>query len=314
MKERYRQFHEWQQQPYQVAPLSEEAHDCATCGTHYVGNYCPRCGMSARIGRYSFKSASLLFLDVWGVGNRGMFRCIRDLILRPGYMIRDYLQGRQMAYFPPFKMFFLLAALNLIVVTGLNIRLENRNEIVEKEVEQDIRKTLHQHDDTAAENTATATTGESAAQLSEEEENTEDAARIEADFMRIGSKVSHFIEDNPNIFTILMLLAFSGPLWLFFRKCPAYPGIRFSEFFVAMVYTVNMLTVYSIIIDFFCINWLVGAATIILAVVPIKQLSGYSYWRTALMMLAALVVLLLIALFFLLLCIAIFAYIGIKMH
>ena len=101
-KEKYRQFKEWQHQPHQVAPLSEEEHECATCGTRFEGNYCPRCGQSATIGRYSFKKAFLLFLDVWGVGNRGMFRSIRDLLLRPGYMIRDYLRGMQMASFPNF--------------------------------------------------------------------------------------------------------------------------------------------------------------------------------------------------------------------
>ena len=105
-QQRYKQFKEWKQQPRHVAPLSEVQHECATCGTHYEGNYCPRCGQSAKVGRYSFKNAILMFLDVWGLGNRGMFRSIRDLILRPSYMIRDYLRGMQMAYFPPFKMFF----------------------------------------------------------------------------------------------------------------------------------------------------------------------------------------------------------------
>ena len=81
IKERYRRFREWEQQPHEVAPLSENEHECATCGTHFEGNYCPRCGQSAKIGRYSFKKALLLFLDVWGVGNRGMFRSLRDLIL-----------------------------------------------------------------------------------------------------------------------------------------------------------------------------------------------------------------------------------------
>ena len=108
LQDRYKRYKEWKLQPHQVATLSEEQHECATCGIRYNGNYCPRCGQSAKIGRYSFKNAFLLFLDVWGLGNRGMFRSIRDLILRPGYMIRDYLRGMQMAYFPPFKMFFLL--------------------------------------------------------------------------------------------------------------------------------------------------------------------------------------------------------------
>ena len=136
LQNRYKRYKEWKLQPHQVAPLSEEQHECATCGTHYEGNYCPRCGQSAKIGRYSFKNAFLLFLDVWGLGNRGMFRSIRDLILRPGYMIRDYLRGMQMAYFPPFKMFFLLLALWLVVDSGLNIQLVNRDEQNEQETEQ----------------------------------------------------------------------------------------------------------------------------------------------------------------------------------
>ena len=128
LKDRYSRFQDWKLQPHQVAPLSEQQHECATCGTHYEGNYCPRCGQSAKIGRYSFKNAFLLYLDVWGLGNRGMFRSIRDLLLRPGYMIRDYLRGMQMAYFPPFKMFFLLTALSLLVNTGFNIQGINRME------------------------------------------------------------------------------------------------------------------------------------------------------------------------------------------
>jgi len=126
LKERYAKFRQWQQTPHMVAPMADMEHDCFTCGTHFTGNYCPRCGQSVRIGRFSFKSALLLYVDVWGLGNRGMFRNIRDLILRPGYMIRDYLSGMQMAYFPPFKMFFLLATLSFLIGSGLNIKFENK--------------------------------------------------------------------------------------------------------------------------------------------------------------------------------------------
>lgn len=65
-----------------------------------------------------------------------MFRTIRDLLLRPGYMIRDYLRGMQMAYFPPFKMFFLITALSLVIDSGLNIRGMNRLEHREEETEE----------------------------------------------------------------------------------------------------------------------------------------------------------------------------------
>ena len=65
-KETYRRFRTWQQQPHQVKPLSEASHVCTTCDTRFEGNYCPRCGQSARIGRYSFKKAFLLFPDFAG--------------------------------------------------------------------------------------------------------------------------------------------------------------------------------------------------------------------------------------------------------
>ena len=39
IRERYRRFKEWEQQPHEVAPLLEDEHVCATCGTRFEGNY-----------------------------------------------------------------------------------------------------------------------------------------------------------------------------------------------------------------------------------------------------------------------------------
>lgn len=112
---KWQAFKAWQQMPPQVAPNNEEQQVCATCETHFMGNYCPRCGQRANVKRYSAKTAMLNFFDVWGMGNRSMFRTIRDLALRPGYMIRDFLSGRQMVYFPPFKMLFIFITLSFFV-------------------------------------------------------------------------------------------------------------------------------------------------------------------------------------------------------
>ena len=262
-REKYERFKEWQQRPYQVKPMSAEAHDCPTCGTRFEGNYCPRCGQSARIGRYSFKKAFLLFLDVWGLGNRGMFRTIRDLILRPGYMIRDYLQGMQMAYFPPFKMFFLLTALSIFVQTGMNIKRQDRSQIVYEEIMQDMHQVLQ-------ENTPKT-----------EEENTQktlDQGQQDSNDPTNGIYV--WMMKHVSIVMIVLLLLLSGPLYLFFHKSPAYPDIKYSEFFVTMVYITNMLDIYSIVLNFFCLNFVAEICIYVLAIIPLKQLSGYSYWLT----------------------------------
>ncbi|MBR5171641.1 MAG: DUF3667 domain-containing protein [Muribaculaceae bacterium] len=77
---------------------------CKHCGTEYTGVYCPKCSMPARWKRFDWKLLFLNFMDIWGLGNRPMFRTIRDLFWRPGYMIKDYLRGHHLSYFPPFKM------------------------------------------------------------------------------------------------------------------------------------------------------------------------------------------------------------------
>lgn len=37
--EKWKEFCEWQQRPYQVAVKSAEHHCCHTCGDEYQGNY-----------------------------------------------------------------------------------------------------------------------------------------------------------------------------------------------------------------------------------------------------------------------------------
>ena len=272
-KEKYRQFKKWQHQPHQVAPLSEEMHECATCGTHFEGNYCPRCGQSAQIGRYSFKKAFLLFLDVWGVGNRGMFRSIRDLLLRPGYMIRDYLRGMQMAYFPPFKMLFLLCTLSILVNSGMNIQGVNRF----KELEEDFSISVK------VENSEEKT--DKKLTKSEIEKQRKKKEILDKwDSGEIFKKGYSWINKNIALVYLACLLLFSVPLFLMFRHSPATPDLRFSECFVAMIYITNMLLIYSII---FSLLWPNDTADEIftllilpLVIIPIKQFSGYSYWST----------------------------------
>jgi hypothetical protein len=307
LKAKYQQFREWQKQPHQVKPLSDAEHDCATCGTHYQGNYCPRCGQSATVGRYSFKNAFLLFLDVWGLGNRGMFRTLRDLLLRPGYMIRDYLQGMQMAYFPPFKMFFLLVAFSVIVDSGLNIKGENRlNKVVEQfnRVNEEINGEIDDEDAEDKEKADLVDVKEKGALMEVKgkgdlvdvkvkadlkDASAEEKAAVETILSAkdLAKKAFDFIDNHQTIILLLWLLIFSAPLYLFFRRCPNIPDIRYSEFFVAMVYTTNMMTILGIVFGLFCLSTQTELLCYILSLVPLKQLSGYSYKRTTFYVIAA---------------------------
>ena len=261
-----RAFHIWQRRPHELAPLSEESRTCSSCGTVYQGNFCPRCGQSARVGRFSFKKAALLFLDVWGMGNRSMFRSLRDLMLRPGFMIRDYLRGMQSAYFPPFKMFFLLAAFSLVVEHGFNFGLDVND------VQDEAPKT----EQTAMENTKIAR-HDLTVHAGDKKEDIKWKAVGNAS-LRFVKVMDALREKNPAVFSLLSLVLFSVPLFFFLRSSPTIPDLRYSEFIVALVYTSNMYSIYSIagnLLDSSILNII----AVLMIFVALKQFSGFSKLR-----------------------------------
>jgi hypothetical protein len=246
---RKRAFRIWQKTPHQVAPMSDAQQTCQSCGTQFQGNFCPRCGQSARIGRFSFKTAFLLFLDIWGMGNRGMFRTLRDLMLRPGYMIRDYLSGCQSAYFPPFKMFFILATFTLLLTHGFNLAPE----------------------EPAKDKTETA---EAPKELKV------NGKTIESNTFNFVQKAGHFIaqldEKNPALTGFLLLVLISAPLYLFFRHCPAVPDLRYSEHLVALVYTSNTYSIYRLLGEILPIgSGLFRLLAVIMVFISLSQFTGY---------------------------------------
>ena len=100
-------------------PADHTTHTCRNCGYEYEGRYCPQCSLPASWQPMTLKNLMMGFLDIWGMGNRPIFRSFEQLFTRPGYMIRDYLSGRHLRYFPPFKM---LAVLTVLLALAVWIR------------------------------------------------------------------------------------------------------------------------------------------------------------------------------------------------
>jgi hypothetical protein len=67
-------------------------------------------------------------------------------------------------------------------------------------------------------------------------------------------------------------------LYYFFRKSPIIPDLRFSEFFVALVYTSNMYSIYSILGTLFN-SGLLKLIALLMIFVTLKQFSGFSKKR-----------------------------------
>jgi hypothetical protein len=274
-KEKVQQFRAWRERPREVAPMSTEEHECLNCQEHYTGRFCPRCGQAATTSRFSMKVAAENFAEAYGMGERGMFRTIRDLILRPGYLILDYLRGMRVSYYAPFKMFFLLFALSTLVTHGLNIKGQALYDDSESAV-QELQEEIDGEEGTTAELEALEINGETV-KVSD---------RAKAIFVNIFDKMERFEKRFPSINVLILLMIVSGFLYLFFRHSPKIPDLRYPEFFMALLYIANMYTTYSIVFDFFCLTKL-SSYSILLTLIPLKQMSGYSWWRTTLKAFAA---------------------------
>ena len=295
-----RAFRMWQRRPYEVAPLKNEHHVCSSCKTEFTGNYCPRCGQAAEVGRFSFKKALMLFLDVWAIGNRSMLRSLRDLMLRPGYMIRDYLSGMRSAYFPPFKMFFLLAAFSLVVEYGFDLGLSDNKKTTPTEQTAAVPADSLKKDTVQAEQTAAVLADslkkDSVRQTSKAEKVADkflDLAEMFEEASKDNKKMDTPIvnavvytikvmdklwEKNPAVFALLILMLFSLPLYLFLRHSPNVPDLRYSEFVVVLVYTANAYSIYSIIGDLLG-SVVIQLFAVFMIFVTLHQFSGYSKKR-----------------------------------
>ena len=101
LKERYRRFRAWQENPFDYTNHCDHTVRCANCGTEFSDNFCPRCGQKANTGHINWRTAWQGVLILWGMDNRSLSFTLVQLVLRPGYLVRDYLSGKRQVSFPP---------------------------------------------------------------------------------------------------------------------------------------------------------------------------------------------------------------------
>ena len=116
LKEWWHRFRLWQRRPISYKPMSDENHKCLNCGQEYVGDYCPRCSQSAKVGNHiGWDAISESYLDIFTIGSRSILRTIWHLLFRPGHLIGDYISGHRNSSYPPLKLLLYIAFVSLII-------------------------------------------------------------------------------------------------------------------------------------------------------------------------------------------------------
>lgn len=92
-----------------------ESPNCLNCGTRLRGQYCGVCGQRARNRLISlWELLREAFGDLLELDSR-IWRTLVPLLIRPGQLTHDYLQGRRARYMPPFRTYLVLSVLFFVV-------------------------------------------------------------------------------------------------------------------------------------------------------------------------------------------------------
>ena len=92
-----------------------DSQNCLNCGTELVGQYCGQCGQRATSRFISiFELLRDAFGDLFELDSR-LWRTVLPLLIRPGLLTKDYLEGRRARYMPPFRMYLVLSVVFFVV-------------------------------------------------------------------------------------------------------------------------------------------------------------------------------------------------------
>ncbi|MEJ7559951.1 MAG: DUF3667 domain-containing protein [Pedobacter sp.] len=107
-----------------IANLHQPDHNCLNCHYEVSGNYCQNCGQKASIHRYSFKHfvEHDIIHGVWHV-DKGVLYTVKQLFTRPGYAVREFIQGERARLFNFVTLIILILGVSALLAPYIHIRL-----------------------------------------------------------------------------------------------------------------------------------------------------------------------------------------------
>jgi hypothetical protein len=169
---------------------------CQNCGHVFTGKYCPECSQRADTHRITWHYIwHELPHSIWHV-DKGIAFTLRELFTRPGYTIREFLDGKRVNHYRPLALVLLLGALLVFLSQSLGVRMSAQ-----------VQQTFSDAGDSPSE-------------------------ALKA----FQSEVNQFTEKNQTLISLLTIPITSFFLWLFFRKKSRnYPEHLVANTFLAVV-------------------------------------------------------------------------------
>jgi Protein of unknown function (DUF3667) len=102
--------------------MNSDSVTCKNCGTRFTGKYCSNCRQSADTHRITWMEILHQLTHAIFHADKGLFYTIKELTLRPGIALREYLNGKRAYYFNPFLFVILTGGAVTLLFYSLHLR------------------------------------------------------------------------------------------------------------------------------------------------------------------------------------------------
>ncbi len=93
--------------------------NCLNCGTQVVGHFCHNCGQENIEPKESiWHLVSHVFKDITHFDGK-FFTSLKDLILKPGFLSKEYVIGKRASYLNPIRMYLFTSAIFFLIFFSL---------------------------------------------------------------------------------------------------------------------------------------------------------------------------------------------------
>jgi hypothetical protein len=95
---------------------------CENCGHEFQGHFCPNCGQEVAEFNRPFGFVIYDFVGNFFAFDTRFFQTFKYLLFRPGFLTKEFFQGRRVRYSPPFRIFVFLSFILFILLQSLTER------------------------------------------------------------------------------------------------------------------------------------------------------------------------------------------------
>lgn len=94
--------------------------NCRNCGHTVDGKFCSNCGQNSKVGRINLPAVLNEFSESIFQINKGFFYTLRELCIRPGESLKEFLNGKRKNHFKPIAYLLTLSTLYFLITQATN--------------------------------------------------------------------------------------------------------------------------------------------------------------------------------------------------